>query len=320
MVSGGTTNTGEGPSQPALAEAALWVVRTRDSDDETSSLDQWLDEHPDNANAYAKTLMVWNELGHVLPDRMPEERRAAAPPKLRRHMPVVALVCTLLLCVLGWAWLSQMPTYRTGVGEQRIVTLDDGTRVTLNTDTEIKPLFGDGERKLKLVHGEALFDVAHNAARPFVVEAGENYVRALGTSFVVRSSDNRLDVILLSGVVKVDRGTDDSQATVLSPGERYRKAGDHVLRDRPQIEAVTAWRNGELVLDKTPLGEAVAEMNRYSAKPITLRSQAATELRLSGVFRTGESETFANTVGAIYGLKVTENAREFNITDARKKR
>lgn len=306
----------------AAAEAAALLVRA--SFTAPDDLDHWLAAAPANAPAYVRTLSMWNDLGEVMAAQGPPApvARAMMPPPRRRGLPLAAvlsaLACMLLALVgTGYLWLSRPPVFSTEVGEQRIVVLKDGTRVTLNTDTEIAIADSERQRRVILRRGEALFEVAHDPAHPFVVEARDALVQALGTSFVVRSDTNRLDVILLVGRVKIDRSA-RGESTLLTLGDRFSEiAGGAGHRDRPKLEAVTAWRNGELVLDNTPLPEAVAEMNRYSERPIVLAGAQARAMRLSGVFRTRDSENFANTVGAISGLRVTGDAKALHIGGGR---
>jgi transmembrane sensor len=306
--------------QAARAEAALWVVRSHGRQEQCAeSIDRWLATDAANDGAYAQTMTVWNELGQVLPDWKRDEVLPPRPARKWRELALVpVLACLALVSLLGWNWYNSPTMYRTGVGEQRIVTLADGTKVTLNTDTEVSVARPGRERRVALVRGEALFNVAHDASRPFIVEASGRYVRALGTSFIVRKDSSQLDVILLTGRVRIGRGASvgENGAVQLSPGDRYREAdGGRPRLDRPSLDVVTAWRDGELVLDNTPLRDAVAEMNRYRTKPIVLRGAGLANLMLSGVFRTAESDRFANTVGSIYGLSVNERPNELAITE-----
>ncbi|ATY31569.1 FecR family protein [Sphingomonas psychrotolerans] len=304
--------------QQARAEAALWVARGNASDPTISpGLDAWLGNDPLRADALGRTLGVWDELGQVLPDwkRDGPVVAPAAPVARRRVAAMASLACALLICVLSLSWYLSPTVYRTGVGERRVLALADGTRVTLNTGSELQVFRQGSERRSTLVSGEAMFDVAHDPEHPFVVEAAGRYVRALGTSFIVRNDAQRLDVTLLTGSVDVGSIANAATRPVrLTPGERYRGTGTSAPSlDRPKLDMVTAWRHGELVLDQTPLPEAVAEMNRYSSRPIVLQGPELARLRLSGVFQTSDSVSFATTVGAIYGVRVVDGPRDLRI-------
>jgi transmembrane sensor len=294
-----------------MTEAALWAMRSRELDPASAdALDRWLVADEANMEAYADSLLIWEALEQVAPvnDNKPGVTR-------RRLFELAAAACIGAIGLSVYSLFFREATYNTAVGDTRTVKLSDGTRLTLNTDTVVRVRYSPGKRRVVLVRGEALFDVSHNPNRPFSVEAAGEFVHALGTSFSVRRGAGRVDVTLLSGSVRVDRGdTDKSSGVILVPGERLRKRNGIVELDRPQLDVVTAWREGELILDDTPLTEAVAEMNRYSARPIVLESGSAGGVRLSGVYKTGESRGFSTTVAAIYGLKTQETSEAFVIS------
>ncbi|MFZ0268342.1 FecR family protein [Caulobacter sp.] len=293
-------------SNRVLAEAALWLVRDKGQDDAKADPGRarWMAEDPVHASAYARALSVWDDLGQVAPDWKSDR----AGPGLRIRVRELAMACLVVCaCALGLFAHLRDPNYATRVGEQRTVQLDDGTRVTLNTDTRIVVRYDRDERHIRLDRGEAYFDVAHNAARPFFVDAGHDYVRALGTVFIVRNDQPKLEVTLLAGAVQV--GSRDAEAgrpaVILAPGDRLRRDGQTQGQlDRPSLDTVTAWRQGELVLENTPLSVAVGEMNRYSRRPIQVSAADAADVRLSGVFKTGDSDAFVATLAALYGFKL----------------
>ena len=302
------------PERPVSAEAARWVILEPELDDAgLARLDSWLAESDEHAAAYANALAVWDDLGAILPDwkrdtlpvPQPEPEVAGFLSK-RKSRLIFGSVASALLCLAAWVWVASPQDFSTGVGEQRTIMLADGSRVTLNTGSSlIAENFGK-ERRVRLERGEALFDVAHDDGHPFLVEAMGRTVRVLGTSFIVRREAGRLDVTLLRGSVAIEGA--GRPVVRLSPGERFRQLADRgPMIDHPSLEAVTAWREGELLLDNTPLREAVHEMNRYSSRPISLSDPSLGDLRLNGVFKTGDSTSFARTIAAIYGLNVVEN-------------
>jgi transmembrane sensor len=288
-------------------EAALWVVRERGGDGAAAGLDAWLARDPSHGAAYAQSAWIWGELDQVARTQtLLEAPLPAAARAISRRSLIGGAVAAAGALAIGLPWLmAQGRTgYSTRIGEQRIVELEDGSRLTLNTDTAVNVRFGDDRRELELLRGEALFEVAHDASRPFVVTAANRAVKALGTSFVVRRHTDWVEVTLLSGRVEVSGA---GEVVALSPGQRLRQDihdGKAAL-DQPRMEAVIAWCDGQLLLDETPLSHAVAEMNRYQIKPIVLKGRTG-DARLSGVFRTGESRTFARTLATMYGLAVRE--------------
>ena len=221
-------------------------------------------------------------------------------------------------------------TYATNVGELRTVILEDGTRVSLNTSTRVRVALASAQRTVSVDEGEALFEVARDARRPFVVRVADREVVALGTVFSVRLTptneigSNALDVTLIEGQVSVRAGsgasdkTAETRSVLLTPGDRLRvtepggRAAKGLQRvtmqiDRPPVDQLMAWRRNEAVFDDVPLSDAVAEMNRYSRQPIALVGDDSFKgLRISGLFRTGDNVAFARAVAALHGLVVRD--------------
>jgi transmembrane sensor len=211
------------------------------------------------------------------------------------------------------------------VGEQRIVRLEDGTRISMNSATRIEVEFERLRRHVVLSDGEAYFEVAHNPARPFVVSAGGHDVTALGTTFLVRYDPTYTAVTLVEGKVTVSnmavppaQGSTSSESPhrplALTPGERLvltRNTAPSL--DLPRIDAITAWRRGEVVLEKTPLTDAVAEMNRYQDERLIIDSSEVGNLRISGIYHTGDSDGFAETVARLYRLRISRKGNEIHL-------
>ena len=304
------------PERPVPAEAARWIILEQELEDVgLAQLDCWLAESEEHADAYANALAVWDDLGSILPDWKKDTLTAPQPePEVvrsflkRKSRMISAGVTSVLLCLAAWFWVASPRDYSTRVGEQRIVSLADGSRVTLNTGSDLVVENFGKERRVRLERGEVLFDVAHDDRHPFLVEAMGRTVRVLGTSFIVRREAGRLDITLLRGSVAIEGA--GAPVVRLSPGERFRQLADRrPMIDHPPLDVVTAWREGDLLLDNTPLREAVHELNRYSSYPIVLGDPALGDLRLNGVFKTGDGLGFARTIAAIYGLNVIEEQR-----------
>jgi transmembrane sensor len=235
----------------------------------------------------------------------------------------------MLVLVVGWltVW-NAGPDISTRVGEQRTITLSDGSRVALNTDTRIVVGRWNGTREIRLVRGEAYFEVAKNLDQPFVVIAGEKKVVAIGTTFDVRLRSNsrgeEVSVTLVEGKVAVTN-LDVAPQTVfnanvpvpiLTAGQRMVVAeaeqGAGKI-DLPKLDTVTSWRRGEIVLDNTRLADAIIELNRYSAISLTIDDPATANLAISGIFRTGDTDAFANAVATFYGLTVVRQSQKLVI-------
>ena len=226
--------------------------------------------------------------------------------------------------------------YATKVGEQQLVVLADGTRMTLNTNTVARVKMDPDLRSVNVQAGEAVFEVAKDPHRPFVVRVADSEVVAVGTVFAVRLSGSGtqaavvLAVTLIEGQVTVRpvsfdgaEGIAPVKPVLMQAGERMRlvKAdgmsnGPAIQQlDRPRIDQVVAWRRNEAVFDDVSLLDAVAEMNRYNRTPIVLLGDASLpKLRVSGLYRTGDSAGFAWAVAALHGLHVQEREGRLELT------
>jgi transmembrane sensor len=195
-------------------------------------------------------------------------------------------------------------------GEQRATTLGDGSRVALNTDSHVTVRFAREERRIVLSQGEAMFDVAHDAARPFIVNVGKEQIRALGTAFLVRKDGPEVRVTLLRGRVEVRRTVGEpGLMAILQPGDRLSVgANDLPTLDRPALETVTAWQRGEILFSDTPLSDAVAEVNRYGRLQVVVADPRLAKLPISGVFATDDTSEFVAAVAQLHGLRVRRQA------------
>lgn len=206
--------------------------------------------------------------------------------------------------------------YRTGVGEQRTVELADGSKVTLNTATEIAVDYRAGERTVRLVRGQALFDVAHAPHRPFSVVVAGRKVTALGTIFEVRFDKDRLKVTLLRGKVRVDEVRTETAAVkapalaVLAPGQQFVAVGTLApVVARVDVEKQTLWRRSLVEFDDETVGDAIAELNRYSPTQIVVADGRVGAMRMSGIVRTGDPAEFTTLVGAMLPVASRKNTR-----------
>lgn len=299
----------------AEAEAAEWFERLRRPAVTARALKdfQAWKASPANAEAFRRVEAGWRAAGALVghPEVQAAAREALAKRPLRRRRDwrqiwaPAAVVGALGLILLGWGEREFAPAYRTAVGEQRLVVLDDGSRVRLNTDSAVRVVFWGDTRRVHLRRGEALFDVAHDPDRPFVVAAGGAEVRALGTRFDVRRDGDGVSVTLLDGRVRVE--DDRGEAAELSPNQQLRVTEAGLSRVRRAGPDAVSWTSGRLVFQDMPLAAAVAEVNRYSARKIELSDAAGLgDEPVSGVFDAGDVEAFAAAVAQVYGLRRTD--------------
>ena len=305
------TRTGSGDR--AAGEAAAWCARLNSRTVSTAELEEFYTwrRDPANAAAYAATEGTWRSARTLggdpdIADALEEvlARPALRLPWWRGWRFQFGFAGAALLAILITVWGVTRPlVLETGVGEQRLVRLADGSRVRLDTHSRIEVRLHAGERDVTLTEGQAFFEVAKDAARPFLVTAQGSTVRALGTRFGVRSDAGAVAVVLEEGSVRVMGA--ESGTALLRPGQVITLVAGRAGTPRDaDLEALTSWTRGRLVFHDTPLVTAVAEMNRYAGKPITLDTPRADALRVDGVFDTGNSDAFVTAASAVSGLRV----------------
>jgi transmembrane sensor len=225
-----------------------------------------------------------------------------------------AAAAVLAAVAVGAMWLrqgSESQTLATAVGQQRNVTLADGSTVTLNTNTILETDLRWRTREIYLRKGEAHFQVAHDRSRPFLVHAGDAVVRAVGTEFEVRVlTDQHVDVVVNEGRVEVQAAAPPSASPnpaarshaaaattvrALNAGERLSTASrDYAVTavTAQQMSSELAWREGAIIFDGEPLSEAIAEIERYTDARIVVSDPGIAGLRVGGRFRTGDVQEF----------------------------
>ena len=311
------------PSAAVRAEAAAWVARLHGPNRTPhveAGLRRWLADDPEHAAAFELLTDTWEKSARLR--RRPLEQVASwEGPGFRISFPRAALAAaaTVVLAILATIFYLHTDAVTTGVGELRTLTLDDGSRVHLNTDTRVRVHYDKQTRHVSLERGEALFEVAKRPDWPFIVTAGGREIKALGTEFVVRRDGKRLSVMLMEGKVTVSHGTEgqsnrsppEAETFTLIPGDRVTFVGSATpTLDRPAPERITAWLRGEVALDNTSLADAVAEMNRYSHQRIVADDPELAAIRVSGIFKAGDLANFAQAVARMHHIKVLNQQDE----------
>jgi len=304
----------------AQSEAAAWFARLSQLSITTDALRDFRDWKRDqtNAAAYAKVEAAWTAAGAlskrpVIQAETAEilRRRPALTPaqaNIKRFGLPAAIIATVIAAGVALAYLTlpQQPTFTTRVGEQRLVVLDDGSRVRLNTDSELRVRFGKAERRVVLTRGEAFFEATHDAARPFIVEADGASVHAIGTKFDVRRDGGAVRVTLLEGMVHVDDKRTATSA-ILVPNQQLTVSDGHVSPPRPaNASEASAWTSGRLTFRSVALDDAIAEVNRYAVHKVILDAPAPLGRQpITGVFDTGDTKSFADAVGMLLDLSAS---------------
>lgn len=313
-------------------QAALWVTELHGPDRNAAieaKVKQWIAEDPRHAAAFELATDAWQRSGN-LPGHLPLGEAVDCNSKKPRRLsrPVLGGIAVLIVGLIVAVYLARDNTLSTGAGEQRTVALNDGTEVTLNANSRVVVQYDELIRRVKLVTGEALFNVVKHQPRPFVVVAGDRKVVAIGTSFVVRreeSAGSGFAVILVEGRVAVEPlsgpdvlpGAGTPELKLLLPGQRLRfTRGKTDSIDAPNLEKVTAWQRGLLIFDDSSLQEAVAEFNRYGTKSIVIDDARVGKLRVGGVFRIADPMSFARSMAAAYQLRISESGKDIILKNA----
>lgn len=304
-------------------KAAAWLAR-RDAGDwseaDQQALDGWIAQDMAHRVAYLRLESTWSRA-----DRMAALRDAdlVAPRSIwgrpgARIAAGIAAAALLGLGVTGVNLAIPGRAYSTDVGGHETVPLRDGTRVELNTDTRLRADINEEHRDVWLDRGEAYFEVAHDASRPFVVHAGQRKVTVLGTKFLVRRVGQGVEVAVVEGKVRVDPVRQErAKPAVLTRGELAVAKGEATLvavRSVEKVENELSWREGMLVFDRSTLADAVAEFNRYNRKKLVIDGEAAADVRIGGSFEADNIDAFGRLLEQAFGLSVDDRGGEIVIS------
>lgn len=290
------------------AEAASWLSRLH-SDDRTkmdeAAFRLWLEKNEEHANAFAQITAAWDLAGGLKQGRFAADGQVSG--HSRRSFVAASISAGVMVAGLG-AWLLNRPDmYRTAIGEQRRVTLADGSTIFLDTRSSVRVALGPQRREIELIEGRAHFAVAKDPLKPFVVKAGDQQVVALGTAFDVGRYDNEVEIILAEGSVAVRKNAAvaDDADTILAPGDRllFRRS-QLVLRDRPDMQNMAAWQSGRLVFSHDLFMDAARSFNRYNARQLVIADPALAQMQISGVYDAGNPEGFARSAAALLPISI----------------
>jgi transmembrane sensor len=304
--------------------AAHWVAREDRglSSEENMRLLVWLDAGAAHRLAYLRLKSGWQRTERLaafkVSRQFPEDGAGR-----RRKTWIMAVAAAAVVAVAGLGlWLHLRPpspvTYATQRGERPVLRLSDGTRIQLNTDTQVQTNVTRLIRTVTLERGEAYFDVVHDAKRPFVVIAGNRRITDIGTKFSVRRDGDDVKVIVTEGRVRVDIvNTPAPAAPVFADGGHVVVArADETLvasKSLKEIDGDLAWRAGMLTFDEESLSDAAEQFNRYNRRQIVVRGTAR-DIRIGGSFRADNIDVFVLLVRNALGLKVTQEKEQIVIS------
>lgn len=346
-----------------IAEAAAWFVEFRTGEATASTrirFDDWLRRSPENIQAYLEVAAGWSELptsdleGRIDVESLVARGRASddenviclrrrpssrSPGGGRPWTPALAAglaIGVILLGIAGWLSASHGIEYTTGVGEQRTITLADGSTIILNALTRVTVRLSDRRREVDLLGGQAFFHDTDDPRRPFIVRSGEATVRAIGTQFDVYDKSSGAVVTVVEGRVAVRnappgdaapsrsdpsaRGDapppqDHASSVLVSAGQQVILLAHHVRPPRQvDVSAATAWVHRRLVFDDTPLEQVAEQFNLYSSRRLVIADPALRPLGISGVYSSADPNSLIGFLRAQPNLRVTETANEIRVS------
>ncbi|MGH8242905.1 MAG: FecR family protein [Steroidobacteraceae bacterium] len=330
-------------------EATNWFVEFRAGDADEAArrvFSEWVRVSPQHVRAYLEIAAIWNEGAALDPERRYGDEElvalavndtvvslpggtpatptdahpvAASRPAFTRRFAMAATVLLAMGVLFSWLKLNE-GVFRTGAGEQRSLVLADGSTVQLNSRSKLRVRFGEDQRDVELLEGQALFQVAKDAERPFVVKADGVAVRAVGTQFDVYKRKDSTTVTVLEGKVEVASDT-SAQAVgkgiVLAAGEQVTvtSAGANEPR-HADVAAATAWTQRRIVFDSATIADVAQEFNRYNARQIVLQDTDMTYLKNSVEFTSTDPTSLIRFLRERPGIAITETDGEIQVSRA----
>ncbi len=306
---------------------ARWILlcdRGAPSERERAAFEAWLAADSSHRVAYIRLAQAWKATAALKVWRPHDGsidttvlRRSAMRSPNSRHWrwaaaAVAGLACVLLAILAAFNVQAPESVYSTQIGGYQRVLLEDGSAIQLNTNSEVRVRLLKNRRMVRLLRGEAYFDIAHDANRPFDVSAGGSIVRAIGTAFSVRLRDpEQIEVAVTQGRVAISSsGLVPTLMSQVAAGEVARARHSEVVivrTDSTNLKRRLAWEEGELVFKKERLAEVVAEMNRYKHRQIAISDAALNDLEVGGNFKSTDLDSFVDAVNQSLNIKADES-------------
>ena len=335
-----------------VSEACAWIVQIEEGDltlADQVAFEEWINRSPVHTSEITRLARFSSEL-NILTAMMPSLDEAMLRRKKMRKagnrwkiiLPLAMASISVVFLMFSGLFVndSKMPLpedepafYATQIGGQQDITLSDGSVVKLNTNTEVEIDFNAQRRKIRLIKGEAFFQVAHNPDKPFLVYAGDKVVRAVGTAFIVRNLTEKFEVTVTEGRVELKTdllsniiqpvapvGTVNNQAksqaiepVAIEAGETITYAVAMVTPakvnrvekiTKREIERELSWQDGLLEFSDTPLTEVIADLSRYTSLKIEILDPELRNLKFGGLFRTDELSVLFDTLETNFDIRV----------------
>ena len=313
--------------------AAHWAARidlSALSAEEQSELDWWLSADPRHLGAFAKAqaISVHFERARALGLHFDPERFADGRTSIRvtRRNAMILGTAAAAAAAVGAVIIPRLYSpgqdriFETQLGETRSVPLEDGSVITLNTQSQIVVSYTGFRRTVKLLRGEGLFDVAKDSSRQFIVEAGAAAVRAVGTSFAVHLLPEKpMTVVVREGVVELDPNTANARSRIRLPANMRAvvpvEAPIRTMLVSPaDIDRELSWREGRIAFEGDSLGAAAQEFARYSDIHIVFSDPSIAQERITGLFVANDPIAFSKAVALGLGLRLRIGENQVELT------
>jgi transmembrane sensor len=308
------------------AIAADWMLRLNDGPlpgEDQRALARWRADNPRHDEIFSSIQRTWADLDQIEigPRRaeiieLPRKSLALKAPQWA-GLGIAAAAVLALVLLQAPAGSTPYGEHATAIAQIAPVRLSDGSVVTLGANSRISERFDRNERRVVLENGEAFFEVAHDASRPFVVEAGDAIIRDVGTKFNVNRGVGRVSVAVLEGVVEVHAvsvlGISRGDPRTLREGERIELIAPNILsvsmgHVEPAAGPPGAWRQGRLVYNNARLGDLVADVNRYYQPGVALADPSLGDLRVTASFRTDQVGGIMDVLDSALPIEVSRAA------------
>lgn len=293
-------------------EAADWLVRNsspNQSPADRARFEAWLQRDPENCRTYKAAEFLMGDAGRAI-----QSDPALANIDIRPRNMAKPITATLLLAALATgAFFALDGPMRlqadmiAGTDETPVRTLEDGSMVQLNASAAIAIDFTGDRRVIRLLRGQAFFQVAHAPERPFVVLAGQTKVTALGTAFDVRYGHEDTEVTVTENAVRVEHDDEDIPPLRVNEGEQATYDDTRKTTTVAPVDGLVAlaWRRGQIAVDNTPLSNVVEEMNRHFRGRIVIAGSALADRRVSGTIKVADTKDALNFIKKVLGLEAT---------------
>ena len=318
-------------------QAQEWLIRM-DGDEplstsERDALREWMSRSSAHGDELIRVARFWNQANvltelAVFKESLARERNRR---RMRRAVPIALAASALLasFILIGWG-LQRLKgadngTYATAVGQQNTISLSDGSAIRLNTDSQVRVMYSENSRSIRLLRGEALFSVTPSPNRPFEVYAANSVVRAVGTAFAVHLEGSKVDVTVTKGAVDVAEATSVQTEAGNAPTEpvairslaRVKASetthlgggSDHIEVHRlaePELQRRMAWREGYLSFSGEPLSEVIEQVNRYSTVQLEVEDPEVGAVAFGGRFRIGDLDGVLDVLHTNFGIQAQQ--------------